>query len=250
VDTVRNNITIDWDKKESIRARLRVSVKRLLRKYGYPPEKQEKATLTVLEQAEGLTLELTKEMIIDRVYNKDSQQNVAKEKSIPVTITERIRQRENDNRELKSSFRYDFNENMKRPNPRLEKVIAKTVSAFMNASGGNLFIGVSDDGNILGLEQDYLTLKKQNSDAFEIEVRQSVEKYTRNKMANEYMKFEFHKVEGKEICEITVSSTPKPVFIYDEGGKQQECYVRIGNASKPYTLDEFWDYWPRRLGSS
>jgi len=52
VETVRRNVTIDWTVKESVRAKLRVMVKRILRKYGYPPDKQEKATLTVLEQAQ------------------------------------------------------------------------------------------------------------------------------------------------------------------------------------------------------
>jgi len=54
VDTVRRNTAIDWTVKESVRARLRTMVKRILRKYGYPPDKQEKATATVLEQAEVL----------------------------------------------------------------------------------------------------------------------------------------------------------------------------------------------------
>src|SRR6266481_480186 len=52
VDSVRKNATIDWTVKESVRARMRTMVKRILRKYGYPPDKQEKATFTVLEQAE------------------------------------------------------------------------------------------------------------------------------------------------------------------------------------------------------
>ena len=52
VEIVRNNVTIDWTVKEFVRAKLRVMVKRILRKYGYPPDKQEKATQTVLEQAE------------------------------------------------------------------------------------------------------------------------------------------------------------------------------------------------------
>jgi type I restriction enzyme R subunit len=52
VETVRNNATIDWTVRETVRAKLRVLVKRTLRKYGYPPDKQEKATQTVLEQAE------------------------------------------------------------------------------------------------------------------------------------------------------------------------------------------------------
>ncbi len=55
VKTVRNNVTIDWTLRENVRAQLRVLVRRILRKYGYPPDKQEKATLTVLEQAEVLS---------------------------------------------------------------------------------------------------------------------------------------------------------------------------------------------------
>jgi type I restriction enzyme R subunit len=51
VRTVRANVTIDWTMRENVRAQLRVLVKRILRKYGYPPDKQEKATQTVLEQA-------------------------------------------------------------------------------------------------------------------------------------------------------------------------------------------------------
>lgn len=54
VKTVRKNVTIDWTVKESVKAKLRTVVKRVLRKYGYPPDKQEKATQTVLAQAELL----------------------------------------------------------------------------------------------------------------------------------------------------------------------------------------------------
>ena len=55
VETVRNNVTIDWTLRENIRANLRRLVRRILRKHGYPPDKQEKATQTVLEQAEVLS---------------------------------------------------------------------------------------------------------------------------------------------------------------------------------------------------
>ena len=57
VDAVRKNVTIDWTVRENVRAQLRVIVKRILRKYGYPPDKQEKATQLVLEQAEVLSAE-------------------------------------------------------------------------------------------------------------------------------------------------------------------------------------------------
>ena len=55
VETVRRNVTIDWTLRENVRAQLRVLVRRILRKHGYPPDKQEKATQTVLEQAEVLS---------------------------------------------------------------------------------------------------------------------------------------------------------------------------------------------------
>ena len=51
---VRKSVTIDWTVREASRAQIRVLVRRILRKYGYPPDKQEKATKTVLEQAELL----------------------------------------------------------------------------------------------------------------------------------------------------------------------------------------------------
>ena len=55
VNTVRNNVTIDWTLRENVRAHLRVVVRRILRRHGYPPDKQEKATQTVLKQAEVLS---------------------------------------------------------------------------------------------------------------------------------------------------------------------------------------------------
>ena len=55
VEKVRNNVTIDWTMRESVRAKLRTLVRRTLRMHGYPPDKEEQATVTVLEQAEALS---------------------------------------------------------------------------------------------------------------------------------------------------------------------------------------------------
>ncbi len=57
VDAVKKNVTIDWTMRSNIQAQMRVIVKRILRKHGYPPDKQEKATVTVLEQAALLSAE-------------------------------------------------------------------------------------------------------------------------------------------------------------------------------------------------
>ncbi|QJR22717.1 Type I restriction-modification system, restriction subunit R [Brevinematales bacterium NS] len=51
-ETIRNSVTIDWTQRESVQAEMRIKVKKILRKYGYPPDKQDSATQTVLEQAE------------------------------------------------------------------------------------------------------------------------------------------------------------------------------------------------------
>ena len=58
VGSVRRNTSIDWTVKESVKARLRVLVRRALRKYGYPPDVQDAAVQTVLMQAELLSLEV------------------------------------------------------------------------------------------------------------------------------------------------------------------------------------------------
>ena len=58
-DTIKKNATIDWNIKENVRAKLKVAVKRLLRKYGYPPDMQLLATETVLKQAEMLAKEIS-----------------------------------------------------------------------------------------------------------------------------------------------------------------------------------------------
>ena len=57
VEAVRASGTIDWTVKDSVRAKMRTIVRRILRRHGYPPDKQEQAVKTVIEQAELLALE-------------------------------------------------------------------------------------------------------------------------------------------------------------------------------------------------
>lgn len=55
VESIRNSVTIDWTLRENVRAGIRVRVRRILKRHGYPPDKQERATQTVLEQTEALS---------------------------------------------------------------------------------------------------------------------------------------------------------------------------------------------------
>ena len=54
VDSIHKSVTIDWTMRENVQAQMRVKVKKILKRYGYPPDKQQKATDTVLEQAKLL----------------------------------------------------------------------------------------------------------------------------------------------------------------------------------------------------
>ncbi|WP_163769896.1 AlbA family DNA-binding domain-containing protein, partial [Proteus mirabilis] len=81
----------------------------------------------------------------------------------------------NEYTEFKSSLRYDYAK--KNTNKELEIVIAKTIAGLMNANGGKLIIGISDKGEILGLENDYFTLKHKNRDGFERRVYEIVNQY-------------------------------------------------------------------------
>ena len=144
---------------------------------------------------------------------------------------------ENEKLEMKSTMRFDLREGT--VNKKLEYVIAKTISAFLNSEGGTLVIGVDDNGNILGLEKDMLTLSKQNIDRFELHLRQVIKKYLGNSF-EKYLKVSFPKIGDKKICLIKVSKSGKPVFVTFEGNDR--FLVRIGNASIPKNRQEQSEY--------
>ena len=77
-------------------------------------------------------------------------------------LTALILKGESDELEFKSSFRYDYRQ--QKVNKALESVIIKTLAGFMNTQGGSILIGVADDGSIVGLEADYATLSRKDSD--------------------------------------------------------------------------------------
>ena len=136
--------------------------------------------------------------------------------------------------EFKSSLRYDMINNQ--VNKKLELVVAKTVSGFLNTNGGVLLIGVDDDGNILGLENDYLVIKKNNKDGFELTLRDVIKKYL-GMSFDKHLNIKFPIVDEKEICYIHIKSKyNKPVYLTNEG--QENFYIRIGNSTQPLTLSE------------
>ena len=135
--------------------------------------------------------------------------------------------------EFKSTLRYDLRQ--KAVNKTLEYVVAKTISAFMNSNGGELFIGVDDNQNALGLNDDINTLKKKNIDAFELQLIEVIKRYI-GKGFISHIKIKFPEFDGKIICRISVSNSGKPVFIKFEN--KEDLFVRAGCSSQPLSREE------------
>jgi len=146
--------------------------------------------------------------------------------------------------EYKASMRWDLYTG--RPNPDLEKAIAKTVAGFLNSEGGTLLIGVTDDRTVLGIENDLETLgRRKDKDGYEQKLRQILT----NALGAEFCQYQhvsFEEHEGKTVCIARVGPSPKPVYLTDKTAK--EFYVRVGNTTIPLDMEAAHNYismhWP------
>lgn len=153
-----------------------------------------------------------------------------------VSISDIIAEGEHDGLEFKSSMRWDTKENCL--NKALEKVVLKTVGAFNNGygDGGTLIIGVDDDGNVLGLDNDLSTLKGDDIDAYELHLRNIIKSEFGVEYSASNIKIRFHELSGQEVCSLVVAKGTSPLFIksVDKNGiKGEEFFVRSGNSSEP-----------------
>ncbi len=144
---------------------------------------------------------------------------------------------ENQNIEYKQTLRWDIKTNQ--INPILEEVVIKELASFMNKKGGKILIGVDDNGIPLGLERDYQTFKKNNSDDFQVHLTNLINKNL-GKNANSCINWSFHQIEGKEICLGTITPSPSPVYFKIKNDKK--FYVRNNNTCQPYDVEDAFEY--------
>ena len=165
-----------------------------------------------------------------------------------ITLEELIAEGEDDELEFKSSLRWDFKELA--TNKKLEEVVVKTVAAFANSQGGTLLIGVSDSGEILGLEGDYLSLGGANRDKFELHLRNLLSSAFGAAFVSSKLKVLFPAIGEVEICQVDVQPSAKPLVltVKDKNGVGQEkFYVRSGNSSQELSLAEMPPYLAERF---
>lgn len=158
------------------------------------------------------------------------------------TLEEMISEGESELLEFKSSLRWDYQQGS--INKALENVVVKTVAAFANSDGGSLIIGVNDDGETLGLDNDYASLGA-DKDKFELHLRGILVSQIGTSFIASSVKTQFPVLNDMEICQLDISpsSTPVILSVSDKHGvKTEKVYVRNGNASQELSMSEFDQY--------
>lgn len=150
-----------------------------------------------------------------------------------------INQGESNAVEFKQSMRWSQISKDK-PKDFSEYIIAKTIASFMNVEGGTLFIGVADNGSILGIEDDNKTFgEKNNKDGFLLHLDSLIDKFL-GKEFHAFLGVHIEKIEGKEVCILEIDGSTEPVYVKWRG--DEEFYIRTSAASQRLSPIQANDY--------
>ncbi len=138
--------------------------------------------------------------------------------------------------EFKSTLQWDVRQ--RQVNTALRHTVLKTIAAFLNTEGGTLIIGVEDDGNIYGLEQD-LALVQNSQDRFEQLLANLISEAI-GPQYNHLIRGRFEEVDGKLVYVVEVEKAPEPVFI--KGPKGKEFYIRVRTTSRALDPEQTVEY--------
>ena len=154
---------------------------------------------------------------------------------------------ESETQEYKETWQFDVhqsnNEGKSIKNQKLQLASIKTVAAFLNTNGGNLFIGVSDDNSIEGLDRD-LEFFGGSLDKLHL----SVSEIILNSLGADkkpYYTVKTAEVDGKHICHIKASPCHSSKTWVNFGGTQY-FFIRDGNGTKSLSGEDADSYWTER----
>lgn len=152
-------------------------------------------------------------------------------------LKELVNTGESDNVEFKSTLRYNLH--IDKPDKKVENASLKTIAAFLNSSGGILFVGVKDDGEVLGLEKDNFT----NEDKLLLHFNSLVNAHL-GVENSQYIRASMQSLDGKRILVVEVIPTPRPVFFSRDN--DEIFFVRSGNATQKLKPSEVIAYVAQR----
>lgn len=168
--------------------------------------------------------------------------------STTVDLLDMIASGEHGYLEFKSSMRWNWRENCL--DKKMEEIILKTIAAFSNKDGGKLIIGVTDEGEVIGLEPDYGTLKEPNKDHFELHLKNLVNSAFGKEFGASSLDIRFPIVADTEICEIDIKAGVKPLYVEvadKSGNKSKKFYIRSGNSSQELDIEETASFISKRF---
>ncbi len=135
--------------------------------------------------------------------------------------------------EFKSTLRWDLRQLKKSPD--IEHASLKTICAFLNSEGGDLLIGVRDDGSLEGIETDQF----ENDDKFLLHLWMLI-KTTMGQEVSEWIKTSLQKLGTKTVCRVSCKKAAQPVFLNHKG--IETFYVRVGPASNSLEIRSALNY--------
>lgn len=142
--------------------------------------------------------------------------------------------------EFKSTARR--NTHTRERDPRIELAIAKTVAGFLNADGGTLLVGVTDDGETVGLDDDLALMKQPDLDRYELWLSDHLGRCL-GRTAVAHVRVGFEVVDHRTVCRVDVAPSPEPVFLDTPGGaREADMYVRLGNSTRKLLTDDALAY--------
>lgn len=116
--------------------------------------------------------------------------------------------------------------------------IAKSIAGFLNSEGGTLLIGVSNTGNILGIENEYSNDESSlNRDNFSLKLFSILESYIRKEILTKHLKISFHEIYGKDICCVEVIKSPKPIYL-----QSGQFFIRFFGSTPYLTKSQTEEY--------
>lgn len=152
---------------------------------------------------------------------------------------------ESDTIEFKASARWDYR--LARVNRSLEEAVIRTIAGFLNHRGGSLLLGIDNDGEVLGLHNDYASLKRPDRDGYAQLLGGLVARRLGARLAGQVHLF-FHSVDARDVCRVLVEPGLVPAYVRDDTGAHY--YLRIGNATReldvPDAVAHIAARWPRR----